>query len=102
MTDSKRSIECFKAIQMHLKRSEQNAFNQTTFNQTQQITNNQTAFQLNTSFLTSCCKHYFPVKLNCVPTVNVDEKQCTDFLVATKLNCHAHLSSETTLKSDGF
>ena len=36
--------------------------------------------KLNTAFLILCCKYYFPVKLNYVSTVNVDEKQYTDFL----------------------
>ena len=58
--------------------------------------------KLNTAFLILCCKYYFPVKLNYVSTVNVDEKQCTDFLVAIKLNYYVYLSLEIILKSDGF
>ena len=49
-----------------------------------------------------CCKHYFPVKLNHASTVNIDEKQCTDFLVLIKVNYHVYLSSEIILKSDRF
>ena len=47
-------------------------------------------------------KYYFPVKLNYVSTVNVDEKKYTDFLVVIKLNYYVYLSSEIILKSDGF